>query len=269
MIITSPANEHIKQVKRLDKARYRRELGVFIAEGPHLVEEALNAGRTLREVYMRDDFAGALADRAARQAGRVFVLGDAAFRAISRTEAPQGILALVEGTVQPFAPEKAPGTLSVVLDGVQDPGNVGTILRTAAAVNAGFVLLGPGCADPLGDKAVRASMGAVFRVPLYESDDLANSVAQLAGAGWHTQCGHLRGTDFFARRQYTNEALVIGSEGAGVSDAVAQACAHQYRLPMAGQTESLNAAVAAGIMLYDLWRGRENAQPMGPAYPQN
>lgn len=259
MIITSPANEHIKQVKKLEKTRLRREQGVLVAEGPHLVEEALNAGRSLRAVYLREDFTGALADRAVRQAQQVFVLSDSAFRALSRTETPQGILALVEGRVQPFVPQPPPqGELAVVLDGVQDPGNVGTILRTATAVEAGFLLLGPGCADPLGDKAVRSSMGAVFKVPLYETDDLAGSLMCLQEGGWHTLCGHLKGKNFFTREQRPKEALVIGSEGAGVSEEVARACQDWYRLPMAGNTESLNASVAAGIMLYDLWHGRRN-----------
>ncbi|MDD3242579.1 MAG: RNA methyltransferase [Eubacteriales bacterium] len=258
--ITSASNERIRKVRRLEQAKVRREEGAFLAEGPHLVEEALRAGFPLREVYLRDDCDSELAQEACRMARQAFSLSAGAFRALSQTSTPQGIVAVVEGRAQPFAPEKAQGTLLVALDGVQDPGNVGTVLRTAAAVGACGVLLGPGCADPLGAKAVRASMGAVFKLPLWESADLAANIAALTQAGWHTLCGHLHGKNFFERASFAKAALVIGSEGAGVSAEVARACAGLYRLPMENQTESLNAAVAAGVMLYDLWREQKGGQ---------
>ncbi len=256
--ITSAENPLVKGWRALQRAEGRREQGLFLAEGPHLVEEALRAGATLRQVLVRQDDAeryAALLTACEAVGAELIALPERLIAAVADARTPQGILATVEQ--RPLALTQANltgGRLAVLLERVQDPGNLGTILRTALAVGADYAVLCAGTADPWGQKVVRASQGAVLHLPLVLEEDAVAAVAALNAAGWHTACGHLGGTDFFARQPHARTALVIGNEGAGVSPAVAALCVGRYALPMPGPAESLNAAVAAGVMLYDLWR---------------
>lgn len=253
--ITSVSNEVVKSVKRLHRRAIRRETGLFVAEGPHLVQEAMQAGYCMQGLFVHKDYRHELVESAAAAALNTYMVADAPFFAMAQTKTPQGILATVKGGAVGYDGQALRGKLAVALDGVQDPGNVGTILRTAAAVGVGDVLLGPGCADPFCDKALRASMGGVFKLRAYECADLADAVHKAGAAGWHSACAQMAGENFFsADWAQKNTLLVIGSEGAGVSPGVAEACAAAYCLPMEPGNESLNAAVAAGIMLYHLWR---------------
>lgn len=258
--ITSTDNALVKGWKALQRAEGRREQGLFLAEGPHLVEEALKAGAPLRHVLVRqgdvERYAALLVACEAAGAEPI-ALPERLMAAVADTRTPQGILATVKRRCLTLAQANlADGRLAVLLERVQDPGNLGTILRTALAVGADAALLCAGTADPWGQKVVRASQGAVLHLPLIVEEDAAAAVEALNANRWHTACGHLGGTDFFTRPPHDRTALVIGNEGAGVSPAVAALCAGLYALPMPGPAESLNAAVAAGVMLYDLWRER-------------
>lgn len=256
--ITSADNTLYKSIKALHAAKGRREQGLFLAEGPHLAGEALHSKLPMRYIAVRDDlaeaYAGLLAD--AEKAGAdAILLPERLFNALADTGSPQGILAVSEIHWHDLSdPMPVRSGLAVVLERVQDPGNVGTILRTALAVDAGVAMLADDCADPWSQKVVRASQGAVFHLPLVACDRAADAVHSLNGSGWHTACGHLSGADFFQREHHDRIALVIGNEAAGVSEETAASCAARYKLPMPGKAESLNAAVAAGVMLYDLWR---------------
>ncbi|MBR1559957.1 MAG: RNA methyltransferase, partial [Clostridia bacterium] len=145
----------------------------------------------------------------------------------------------------------------VALDGVQDPGNLGTIWRTADAAGFGGLLLGGGCADPLSPKVQRSAMGSGFRVPFMFADDLAAALRDLVGRGWTVVASDLRGEDFYRRPDPGERfVLVIGNEARGISDAVRDTATMRVKLPMRGGAESLNAAVAAGILMYGLTEGR-------------
>ena len=147
-----------------------------------------------------------------------------------------------------------PGERFLVLDGVQDPGNVGTIWRTADAFGADGLILLPGCADPFSPKTVRATMGACFRLPVWETD-LAGLPQVLEGAGLPLYATALReDTDDVRRAGLSRCAVVIGSEGRGVSQAVLDACAGTLKIPMRQRCESLNAAVAASVVLWEMAR---------------
>lgn len=257
-IITSTDNPIYKSLKELRTARGRREQGLFLAEGPHLAEEALKSGAVIRYVAVRDGDVQkyeALLQAANKAGAEALVLSTKQFNILADSETPQGILTGVSiRTVDIKELDIKHDGISVVLERVQDPGNVGTILRTALAVNAAFAVLTADCADPWSQKVVRSSQGAVFHLPIIVADSAAEAIAWLNECGWHTACGHLNGSDFFSRTAHSRTALVIGNEAAGVSAEAAGACSVLYKLPMPGRAESLNAAVAAGVMLYDLWR---------------
>jgi RNA methyltransferase, TrmH family len=256
--IASAENPLYKTLRTLNTARGRQEQGLFIAEGPHLVEEALKAGAAIRYVAVREDAAGkyaALLQQAADTGAEAFTLAPRLFDALADTDTPQGILIAADCrryTLNEL--DLSHGSLSILLERVQDPGNLGTILRTALAVNAAFAAVTADSADPWAQKAVRASQGAVFHLPIVSIESASEAVEALNSRGWQTACACLDGGDFFAREAHTRSALLIGNEAAGVSGATAGACGAKYKLPMPGKVESLNAAVAAGIMLYDLWR---------------
>jgi RNA methyltransferase, TrmH family len=256
--ITSTDNPIYKSIKDLTTARGRHEQGLFIAESPHLVEEALKAGAAVRYAVVSEDASERCSPLLqAFQDGGAELLSMSArlFKQLSDTEAPQGILAVVaRKQVAPDELELNKSKVAVILERIQDPGNLGTILRTALAVGAGFAVLSADCADAWSQKVVRASQGAVLHLPIVEADNIAETITALNGKGWHTACGHLSGSDFFARAAHARTALVIGNEASGVSAEAAAACCALYKLPMPGPAESLNAAVAAGIMLYDIWR---------------
>lgn len=172
---------------------------------------------------------------------------------ISPAKTPQGVLFTCRVPVLPV-PETLPGRRYVVLDGVQDPGNVGTVLRTLDAFDADGLLLTGGCADPFGPKTVRASMGAVFRRPVWSvtpeelGDLLRRSGIPLYGAALRPDAMDARQAD------YSRCALAIGSEGRGLSREVLDLCDKTVLIPMSPRCESLNAAIAAAVLLWESWR---------------
>lgn len=170
--------------------------------------------------------------------------------AVCDTKTPQGIAAVVR-----MKEQSALGKHIVVLDGVQDPGNVGTIIRTADAAGLDGVLLSNQCADVFSPKVLRATMGSIFRMNLRTTDDLPGELTKLREKGYSILSSQLDGTPFYEREKVAEQfALIIGNEGNGVSEQVQQTATHRVRLPMRGGAESLNAAIAAAIMMYELMR---------------
>jgi TrmH family RNA methyltransferase len=256
--IVSPDNPTYKMLRSLVSAKGRHEHGLYLAEGPHLLEEALKSGAAIRYAVVSEDMLehyAAISEASGRAGAETLSLPPKLFKALADTGAPQGILAAAEikrAALGDMA--RGDARIAVALDRLQDPGNLGTILRTALAVGAGFAALSKDSADPWSPKVVRASQGAVFHLPVAEADSAAEAIRALNEAGWHTACGYLGGRDFFRRGRHEKTAVVIGNEAAGVSPETAKACSERYMLPMPGRAESLNAAVAAGVMLYDVWR---------------
>jgi TrmH family RNA methyltransferase len=233
--IASPHNPRLKALRRLQSKRERARLGRFLAEGEDLIAAADQAGRRAVEGY--------------RLAGTD--VGDARFHEVER-EALAGVSTLGSGTRVIAVYEQRwvdpTGPLCVYLHGVGDPGNVGTVLRSAQAFGASCVALGPGCADPHSPKAVRASMGAIFAVALSRVSDAAElpgeRIALLAGAG-----EPLRGPLQAGGGAVT---LLVGAEREGLPQDVLAVCARAARIPIA--SESLNAAMAATVALYEMTR---------------
>jgi TrmH family RNA methyltransferase len=171
--------------------------------------------------------------------------------AITQVKTPQGIAAVVG--LPEWTPLSAMGKKLVLLENVQDPGNVGTILRTLDAAGFDGCVLTSGCADPFSPKTLRATMGSVFRVPMATLPDAISAMAELKESGYALLAAALSGEPFYERGPLPPKlCLMIGNEGAGLTQAAIKAATCCFRLPMAGGAESLNAAVAAAVMMYDI-----------------
>ncbi len=248
--ITSRANPLCAHLRKLAaSASYRRERGEFLCDSPKLLEEALRWRAALRTVVCT---AGTALPELPAEVRRVQVPEDV-MRSVSPARTPQGVLSVC--AMQDSAlPEKLDGRRYVVLDGVQDPGNVGTILRTADAFWAEGLFLVNDCADLFNPKTVRASMGAVFRCPVWACTAeelgglLAKSGLPLYGAALRDDTADIRGAD------YARAAVAIGSEGRGLSREVLALCGQTVKIPMSGHCESLNAAAAAAVLLWEMAR---------------
>ncbi len=253
--ITSLQNEKVKRWRSLNKSRADRLAhGLFLAEGEHMAQEALGERRAealLVDIDAADKYE-ALLQKASDLP--IYLLSSHVLASIADAKSPQGVIAVCR------IPENAPlaslGARVVALDGVQDPGNVGTILRTMDAAAFTGLLLSESCADPFGAKALRATMGGIFRVPVRVTAALESDLQSLKTDHYELIAGDLRGEDFASHAPFSPKTcLIIGSEGAGISPTVLALADRRLRLPMPGRAESLNAAVAAGIMMYEVLRG--------------
>ena len=247
--ITSRQNPLCGHIRKLNSARsYRRKAGEFVAEGPKLLSESLAHGGAIHTLVYRE---GWVPPADLPEGVRLAEVPADLLAHLSDTEAPQGVLAVctLPGLTPPA--ELSPGRY-LVLDGVQDPGNVGTVWRTADAFGADGLILLPGCADPYGPKTVRATMGACFRLPVWEVEPAA--LPGLLGdiPLYATALGENNGD--VREAGLTRAAVVIGSEGRGVSREVLALCARTLKIPMRSRCESLNAAVAASVVLWEGWR---------------
>ena len=244
--ITSRKNPLLQQVKKLFSSRREREsAGLFAADGTKLLEEAVKYCPGLHTVILSDEIQAVLPERVRL----VRVPGDV-MESISPMASPQGavfLCRLPEKT--PFCPK--PGCL--ILDGIQDPGNVGTILRTADALDVPVTLL-EGCADPYSHKVVRSSMGAVFRTPVITAPwEQVRAACQAAGIPIAVTALEEGAVDI-RQAALSKMAVVIGSEGQGVRREIMEAAEHKLIIPMNPHCESLNAAVAAAITMWQMKR---------------
>ena len=248
--ITSLKNPKVAAWKSLKDRKGRKEQGCFLVEGRKMTEEALASAFPVEALLLDADRAGEFT-----LPGSVptYTMPAHVLAAVCDTKTPQGIAAIVKMAEMPLR-----GLRLVALDGVQDPGNVGTIIRTADAAGFDGVLLSAQCADVFSPKVLRATMGSVFRMGIRVTEDLAGELRQMVQSGASVLSSQLDGQPFYQMGAVaTPFVLVIGSEGNGVTDAVKAVSTHQVKLPMRGGAESLNAAVAAGIMMYELTRGMD------------
>lgn len=256
-MITSTANQHVKWLRALaESARERRRECSFVIEGVRLVSDALAAGAELRlALYAPDQLiataAGAALLERLRALPRCLPATPTAVAAAADTEQPQGVIAAV---AWPELPPR-PG-LRLVLDEIQDPGNVGTLLRSAAAVGVGLIICAPGTADPFSPKVARAAMGAHFVAPLrlLSWNEIATELI-----GYTVYAADSAGAQpYYAIDWRQPAALIIGNEAHGLS-AAARALARQtITIPMAGPIESLNAGVAGSIIMFEALRQRSD-----------
>jgi TrmH family RNA methyltransferase len=257
--ISSRDNPRFKRLRKwATQHRARREDSVILLDGLHLIEALLAAGGTLDEVAVshggaqRPEIAGWLSGRPGLD---VLQFPDALFAEFAATETPSGIVAVARKPVAAAVP--AGDADCVLLDGVQDPGNVGTLLRTAAAAGIRQILLAPGCADPWAPKTLRAGQGAQFLLDIREGVDLAAFLEGYAGQGVVTRLD--APATLWETPLDGPLAWVFGAEGQGVSAPVATTARLSVRIPMPGGTESLNVAAAAAICLFEKVR---RAQPV-------
>ena len=241
MIIESRSNERVKQARSLLLRKERKKSGLHLIESEKLVREALSSGARVQTLFVEDGVSFGAPDNT-----QTLTVSRSVMESLCESRTPQGVAAVVE-TPSLAPPERYPAGLIVLLDGVQDPGNAGTILRSADAFGAAGLLLSPACADPYAPKTLRAAMGSTYHLPVWQGA-LAAELAKLKEQDFLPLCGDLSGSETLPALG-KNTALVIGSEGGGVSAEVAALCV-PYRLPMRGRAESLNAAVAAGVLLY-------------------
>lgn len=252
--ITSRTNPLMTHIRKLAASRsYRAKTGEYLGDGTKLLEEALTWGAAVTTVV----YTAAAALPPLPPDIRAVEVPEDVMKSVSPMESPQGTLFLAKEP-DTALPEKLPGSRYLVLEGVQDPGNVGTILRAADAFEADGLILLEGCADLYGPKTVRASMGAVFRLRAW-SGTLAELLPLLRAAGLPLLGAALRADTADARAvDLTRGALLVGSEGRGLSEAALAACDGTIRIPMGARCESLNAAVAAAILL---WEGYRQSAP--------
>ncbi len=237
MIIQSKSNPRVKAMAALKQKKFRAERGEYLVEGVKMVTECLAAGCEVTDLMCTEEYASRFCDAA--------VLPREVFGFVSDEKTPQGVIASVK---IPRVPLKAPEAACILLDGLQDPGNVGTVVRTANAAGYGEIYM-INCADPFSPKAVRSSMSGVFFARIMQGN---RQEVLSALAGTPIICADMCGESVYSFCPPEKFCLCIGSEGSGVSDAVRSAAAYMVSIPMRSTCESLNAAVSAGILMYML-----------------
>lgn len=249
--ITSRTNPLCAHVRKLNSsASYRRQQGEFVGEGPKLFDEARKWGAKISTVICAEQV-----DVDCPEGARFVEMPADVLKSLADTESPQGLIFICQ-MPDIELPEQLDGSQYLVLDGVQDPGNVGTIWRTADGFSCDGLLLVGACADPFSPKVVRSTMGACFRLPVWRAtwDQLAQKLSQADIPVYATA---LRDdTEDLRRENLSRGAVVIGSEGRGVSEETLSQCKGTLKIPMATTCESLNAAVAATVVLWEMWRGQ-------------
>jgi len=257
-VIDSLQNPRVRIWRSLKDRSGRAEHGLFLAEGEHMAGEASAAGKA--ECLLLDKARAGCFPALTGAAGGipVFLLAGHVMQAVCDTKTPQGVAAVCR--MPGGAPLDRLGPRVVALEGVQDPGNVGAILRTMDAAAFTGLLIDGKTADPFSPKALRATMGGIFRVPVRAAGSLARDLMGLRARGYGILAGVLGGGPFYSRRPDPERlCLLIGGEGAGLSEEAAACATSRVTLPMPGGAESLNAAVAAGVMIYDILRAGDAA----------
>jgi len=264
-VISSVQNPLVKRLHQLLERKGRQEQGTFLVEGVHLVEEALRSDAgVVTLLYDSERGLDPVCERALNQSGKPVQVVSAAptvLAKLSETRSPQGIVAEVKQQrpvwEEWLAAREQEDFFLLLLDEIQDPGNLGTILRTAEAAGVDAVVMGKGSVDLYNGKVVRATMGALFRLPVF-SQPLAETASSLKKRGTRILVSSLNeGSLPYDEADYAGKiGLVIGNEGRGVSAAMTQAADSLVHIPLYGRAESLNAAVAAGILVYEAKRKR-------------
>jgi TrmH family RNA methyltransferase len=253
--ITSRENSIYKLIKALSQKKARESSGLFLIEGTRLLEEANNRGVKIKYLIINET-----AENVPKinQGCQVLRLPNNLFKKISDTVSPQGIIAVAE-QIEISLADITLGTnpMVVVLNGLQDPGNLGTIIRTGAAAGAAAVLLTEGTVDLYSPKVIRSTMGSLFQVPIINGLDDDEAVKWLNYNSINIMAADLDGEEYYYSANLKEPfALVMGNENRGPNNIWRKAASNKIKIPILGSTESLNVSVAAGIILYDAVRQR-------------
>ena len=264
-MITSTANAKVKQLVNLQKkSRLRQEQGVFIVEGVRMFREVPKA--KVRQVYVSESLYQN--PQVMREKGVVLdgfpveVLADHVFSHVSDTKSPQGILCVVEQfsySIEEILSRR--GKHLLVLDNLQDPGNLGTIFRTGEAAGVTAVLMSRDCVDIYNPQTIRSTMGSIYRLPFLHVEDILQTLDVVKRAGVQICAAHLGGTCDYDEVAYTGDvAILIGNEGNGLREEVAGKADTWVKIPMEGRVESLNAAIAASVLMFEVYRQRREKE---------
>lgn len=268
MVISSRDNDMVRRLRRLQTdGKLRRKEGVFVIEGARLCEDAARSGVTVETALVtaraRERYSEQVAAVTA-VAAHVFEVTDAVAETLSDTETAQGVICLCKAldnrkmldTIDSSILSTFNKRKWLALEDVRDPGNIGTVIRTAEALGIDGLILSSGCCDVYSPKVLRGSMGGVFRLPLWETADMPKALARLRGAGV-TSYACVPSADALSVVEAplaAGSVCVIGNEANGLTDATITACDYRLTVPMAGRAESLNAAVAASLVMWEMSR---------------
>ncbi|MDO5345131.1 MAG: RNA methyltransferase [Lachnospiraceae bacterium] len=259
-MITSSSNSQIKNMIQLKKKAKERSLqDVFLVEGVKMFCEAPK--ERVCKVYASAGFCQKKEHLELLQGYDYEIVSDAVFDSISDTRTPQGIICLVrQFHYKPEDVTAAPGgraPLCMVLENLQDPGNMGTIFRTAEGAGVTGILLGSTCVDLYNPKVIRSTMGSVYRMPFFYTEDLHQTLRGWKRDGITLYAAHLKGKNSYDKEDYRSpSAFLIGNESQGLTEETAALADRYIRIPMSGRVESLNAAVASAILMYEAKRQR-------------
>lgn len=252
MTITSKENELVKHIRKLREKKYRDIAGEFIVEGNKMIEEAVRENAKIKMIVVCEELnqnpiPKEILYKIAKE--KIIYVSNNVFKILTDVNTPQGILAVIEknNNIQiDFSKE-----LYLILDNIQDPGNMGTILRTADSIALTQIIVPKGSADCYNPKVVRSTMGAIFRVNVIEVENLEKTIKELKKHKIQILATDLKTEYSIYDVNYKKSAIVIGNEGNGVSKEVLDLADKRIKIPMPGKAESLNAAVATGIILYN------------------
>lgn len=244
MVITSVQNEHVKTLAKLKMKKFRQKMGLFLIEGEHLLTEAHKSDWEIKEIVVQD---GANAPTFIGEYPTTIV-ADNVFQHITDTKTPQGIAAIVKIKSQTWSSANS----VLLIDSVQDPGNLGTMIRTADAVGFDAVVIGNHSVDLYNEKVIRSTQGSLFHVPIFQAN-LATTILSLKEEGFTVWATSLENAKSYKGVQVNDKmALLMGNEGNGVNQSLIDLADYNVIIPIPGKAESLNVSVAAGILMYHI-----------------
>ena len=255
--ITSKDNELIKHIRKLKDKKYRDESNEYVVEGVKLVEEAVKENAKIKQIIVCED-----TTRTYEIPTHIMLeiakyecisVSDKIFNIITQVTNPQGIMAIIEKNAQNAKIDYTQDII-VVLDDVQDPGNLGTILRTVDSIGLNQIIVSKGTADAFNSKVVRSTMGAIFRIKIIEVENLAQAIKEMRKHHFKLMVTSLRTKNSIYDIDFNKKIIVIGNEANGVSKEIQDMADEKAKIPMLGRTESLNASVAAGVVMYEYVR---------------
>lgn len=256
-VISSKDNELIKHIKKLKDKKYRDENSEYIIEGVKLIEEAVQEKAKIKKVIICDDTTrtyeiptSIMLEIAKYEC--VYVT-DKIFSSITQVTNPQGIMAIIEKNTENQEIDYSEDII-VVLDNVQDPGNLGTILRTVDSIGLKQIIVTKDTVDAFNSKVVRSTMGAIFRIKIIETNDLVQSIKEMRKHHFKLMVTSLQTDNSIYDIEFNKKIIVIGNESNGVSKQIQDIADEKAKIPMLGKTESLNASVAAGVVMYEYVR---------------
>ena len=255
--ITSKDNEFIKHVKKLKEKKYRDLNNEFVIEGIKLIKEAIQEKTKIKQIIIceeceNSDISKDLTYEIAKY--DCIYVSKQVFTSITEVSNPQGILAVVSKNIDDKNDIDYSEELIVALDNIQDPGNLGTILRTVDSVGFKQILVSKGTADCFNPKVVRSTMGAIFRVKIIECENLIETLKQVKKHHFKVMVTSLQTNNSIYDVDYNKKVIIIGNEANGVEEEIQNLADEKVKIPMLGKTESLNASVATGIVLYEYVR---------------